>query len=106
MRKTWNISECINSVKARNDLSLFALAALAGGHVSGYTFLISKPDLFLEQRPSNTNSRPGFISREPRTLVQLQDLKRTLQKEAHRPGATPEARVEWRACIKAIQHLK
>ena len=44
------------------------------------TFLISKPDLFLEQRHPNNNSRPGFISREPRTLLQLRNLKRALQK--------------------------
>ena len=69
------------------------------------TFLISKPDLFLENKtPSQIHS--GFISREPRTLMQLRALKRTLQKEAHRPGATSEARQEWRACVKAIQHLK
>ena len=68
-------------------------------------FLISKPDLFLENRTSR-NHQSGFTSREPRTLMQLRDLKKTLQKEAHCPGATPEVRKEWRACVKAIQHLK
>lgn len=65
-------------------------------------FLISKPDLFLEQQKSSG----GFISRESRTLHQLRDLRKRLNKAAHRPGAPPEARSELRACIKAIQHVK
>ena len=55
-------------------------------------FLITKPDLFLEQQRST-----GFISRESRTLHQLRDLRKRLNKEAHRPGAPPEARSELRA---------
>ena len=70
------------------------------------TFLISKPDLFLEKKSKSNNSTTGFISREPRSLQQLRALRSTLQREAHQPGATPEARKEWRACIKAIQDLR
>ena len=65
-------------------------------------FLITKPDLFLEnQKPSSA----GFCSRESRSLKQLRDLRRRLGKEAHRPGATPEARREWRACVRAIRNV-
>ena len=35
----------------------------------------------------------------------LRDLRRRLGKEAHRPGATPEARREWRACVRAISNV-
>ena len=70
------------------------------------TFLISKPDLFLEQRPSHTTVQN--LASSPGSHVPFCSLgiSRKLQKEADRPGATPEARHEWRACIKAIQHLK
>ena len=65
-------------------------------------FLITKPDLFLENQKT---SSAGFCSRESRSLKQLRDLRRRLGKEAHRPGATPEARREWRACVRAISNV-